>query len=196
MNLFKYYSDLRAEILEVVTGVENSSGSCFFWDDTTPNWATKNKLEKLYKKCLAGATKYGLYVVTRHCDCPNPKHTEYPVSNNNSLKVKYRDGNYIWNGGQMYQGPRLCVCLCSTENNSTNHHVIDDVIYSKNANQELCSKLKEVLSDINESIAYAGAKKSRSAIRENLLRAVLRINDQLLPEPMDLYIQRKLGNIA
>ena len=131
MNLFKYYSDLGTEILEVVTGVQNSSGSGFFWDDATPNWATKNKLEKLYNKFLAGATKYGLYVVTRHCDCPNSKHSEYPVSNNYGLEVKYRDCDYIWNGGQMYQGSRHCVCPCSTENNSTNHHVVDDVIYSK-----------------------------------------------------------------
>lgn len=196
MTLFKYYSDLRVEILEVVTGVENSSGSSFFWDDTTPNWATKNNLEKLYKKYLASASKHGLYVVTRHCDCPNPNHSEYPISNNYSLEVDYRDGEYIWNGGQMYQGSRHCICPCSPENNSTTHHVIDDVVYSKNANQELCSKLEDVLFDINESITCAGDKKSRSSIRENLLRAVLKINDQLLPEPMDAYIQRKLGSHA
>jgi hypothetical protein len=192
VNLFKYYSDLRTEILEVVTGVENSSGSSFFWDDTTPNWATKSKLEKLYARCLVGAAKYGLYVVTRHCDCPNPKHSEYPVSHNYRLEVKYRDGDYIWNGGQMYQGSRHCVCPCSIKNSATNHPVIDAVIYSRNADQELCSRLEDVLSDINESIVCAGEKKSRSAIRENLLRAVLRINDQLLPEPMDSYIRQKL----
>ena len=67
---------------------------------------------------------------------------------------------------------------------------------SKNAGHELCSKLEEVLSDINESIACAGEKESRSAIRENLLRAVLGINDQLLPEPMDSYIRRKTGSNA
>ena len=47
MDSFKYLSSLRAEILEVVTVVENSGWS-LFWDNTTPNWSTKMKLEKLY----------------------------------------------------------------------------------------------------------------------------------------------------
>lgn len=195
MKIFEYYASLRSEILEVITGVENSGWS-LFWDDTTPNYVTKRKLEKLYKKYLGIARSFGLYVVTRHCDCPNPKHSDYPVSNNYGLEISYRDENFVWNGGQMYQGPRNCICPCSPKNKESQHHVIDDVIYEMSANQELCKELEGILIDVVEAIDCAGDKKPRSAIRENLLCAVLRINDQLLPEKMDVYIENQLKTNA
>ncbi len=192
MGIFEYYSSLRSEILEVVTGVENS-GCALFWDDTTPNWSTKSKLQTLYDKYLKESTRFGLYVITRHCDCPNPKHLEYPTSNSYGLDIGYGDENYIWKGGQVYQGKRHCVCPCSPKNTFSEHYVIDDVLYKKGSDVDLCEKLENILGDVYESIECADDNKPRAAIRENLLRAVLTINDQLLPEPMDLYIKNKLG---
>jgi hypothetical protein len=194
MSIFEYYASLRAEILEVITGVENSELN-LFWDDTTPNYVTKGELEEIYKKYLAEAKKFGLYVVTRHCDCPNPNHPGYSISNNYGLEITYRDEYYVWSGGQMYQGPRRCVCPCSPKNKQSQHHVIDDVIYDKSSDQELCKKIEGILYDVVKAIDCAGDKKPRSAIRENLLRAVLRLNDQLLPEPMDLFIENSLKPI-
>lgn len=89
----------------------------------------------------------------------------------------------------MYQGDRVCVCPCSNENEPTKHWVIDDVVYDKGADQYLCKNLEHILSDINEAVNSSGDKMPRSAIREYLLRAVLRINDQILPESMDKYIR-------
>lgn len=199
MNIFEYYASLRADILEIITGVENSGWS-LFWDETTPNYITKANLETLYKKYLKGAREFGLYVVTRHCDCPNPKHHDcqegYPVQNDYGLTITYRDERYVWNGGQMYQGARNCVCPCSPKNKISQHHVIDDIIYEKSADLELCKTLEGILYDVVEAIECAEDKKPRSAIRENLLRAVLRINDCLLPEPMDLYIERNIKSNA
>lgn len=195
MKTFDYYTSLRSEILEVITGVENSGGS-LFWDETTPNIVTKHKLIDLYAEYLSKAKAFGLYVVTRHCDCPNPKHGFYPVSNQYGLQIEYQDSNYVWNRGQMYQGQRNCICPCSATNKISQHHVIDDVIYDKNANENLCKKLEDILYDVVEAIDCAGDNRPRSAIRENLLRAILRINDQLLPEPMDSYIQLNLNRDA
>lgn len=188
MSLFDYYVALRSEILEIVTGVENSAHS-LFWDNTTPNYVTKNRLKKLFAKYLAAAKEFGLFVVIRHGDCSNRSHSEYPTSNSYGLHIPYRSADYVWNGGQFYQGSRLCVCPCSRGNKPTEHHVIEDIIYDRRANPDICNRLELILSDIFESIDSAGDKKPRSAIREYLLRAVLRINDELLPEPMDKYIQ-------
>ena len=195
MGIFKYYSSLRAEILEVVTGVENSGGY-FSWDNTTPNRATKNKLEKLYAKYLKSAANFGLYIFTRHCNCPNSRHPESPTSDLYELDISYGYEKYNWNGGQMYQGSRQCVCPFSSKNKSSEHWVIDDVVYKKGSDVGQCERLEDILGDIYKSIKRAGDKKPRSAIRENLLRAILRINDELLPEPMDSYIKNKLGKNA
>lgn len=192
MSLFDYYVALRSEILEIVTGVENSAHS-LFWDNTTPNYVTKSRLKKLFTKYLAAAKDFGLLVVIRHGDCPNPSHSEYPTSNSYGLNIPYRSAGYVWNGGQFHQGSRLCVCPCSKDNKPTEHHVIEDIIYDQRANPDICNRLELILSDIFESIDSAGDKKPRSAIREYLLRAILRINDELLPEPMDKYIQHHLA---
>lgn len=188
MSLFEYYVALRGDILEIVTGVENSAHS-LFWDNTTPNSITKGRLEKLHAKYVASAKEFGLLVVTRHCDCPNPNHANYPTSNRYGLDISYRGSGYVWGGGQFHQGKRRCTCPCSNGNRVTEHHVIDDIIYDENADVDVCKRLEIVLGDIFESIDCAGDKKPRSAIREYLLRAALRINDELLPEPIDAYIQ-------
>lgn len=191
MSMFQFCAKLRAEILEIVTGVENSGGS-LFWDNTTTNYETKRKLLVLYDKYLWEAKEFGLYVVTRHYTCPNSKHSGEPVSNAYGLPITYIDDNYVWKGGQIYQGERRCVCPCSPKNRQSEHLVTDDIIYDKTADQELCKNLEGVLDDVVLAINCAGDKKPRSAIRENLLRAVLRLNDQLLPEPMDIYIEKQL----
>lgn len=141
MCVFKYYAELRADILEIITGVENSGWS-LFWDETTPNYITRGSLKKLYNKYLKGVKEFGLYVVTRHSDCPNPKHHDYhdgyPVQNDYGLTITYRDERYVCSGAQMYQGARKCVCPCSPKNKISQHHVIDDVIYEKTADLKLC----------------------------------------------------------
>jgi hypothetical protein len=81
-------------------------------------------------------------------------------------------------------------------NKETEHQVIDEIIYDANSNSEACTKLETILCDIYDSINCAGDKKSRSAIREYLLRAILRINDELLPEPIDTYISKRLTEQA
>lgn len=195
MEPFKYFADLRFKILETISGVENADHS-LFWDNTIPNYITKNKLEDIYSEYLSAASSFGLYIVCRHIECQNPMHGEYPTSNNYGLSIPFGSNEYIWNGGQMYQGSRICVCPCSSENKPTKHGVIDDVVYDKNADLNLCKNLEDILSDINEAANSSGDKRPRSAIREYLLRAVIRINDQLLPEPMDKYVHSMLNKDA
>jgi hypothetical protein len=192
MHAFEYHVALRAEILKIVSGVEDSHGSMFQWDETTPNWSTKSDLEKLLQRFLLEARNFGLFLVTRHCSCPNPKHDGYYISNDLGLKIKYGDTKWVWSGAQMYQGHRNCICPCSPKNQATKHWVIDDLVHERDKNPEMCKQLADILSDISYAIDSAADRKPRSGIREHLLRAVLNLNDQLLPEPMDLYIRNRI----
>jgi len=194
MDILKYCVSLRSELLEVVSGVENS-GYSFSWDTTTPNWATKTKLEKLYKRYLMLASRYGLYVVTIHSPCGSSTHPENPgyiTENDYGLDIAYQDKNYVWLGLGMYQGPRHTTCPCSDKSRVTDHYVNVVVIFKNNADQEVCKVLESILYDIHEAIECAEHKKTRSAIRENLLLAILKINDAILPESMEEYIQARL----
>ncbi|MNE10266.1 hypothetical protein D3C81_303490 [compost metagenome] len=187
MDAFKFYVSLRADILKVISGVENANGY-FGWDDTTPNWVTKNRLETLLDKYVLLAKEFGLYVVTRYATCANPRHEWYPTTNRYSITIPYQDERFVWGGEQLYQGERTSTCPCSPKNKPHNNHVIDDIIYEQAANAEDCKKIALILEDLSDAIGKSRDNKSRSGIREYLLRAVLRLNDAILPQPVDEYI--------
>lgn len=193
MDLLTYYVSLRKDMISEITAVKNAEFS-LFWDDTKPNYRTRSDLERILAKYVKHAQAFGLYVVTRHCYCENAgQHDDYPVDNRYGLTIVYGDDKYVWSGDQFYQGERTCKCPCSVCNNAISKHwVIDDVIYDKNADLEVCRSVTDILFDVTEAISKSGDRAPRSGIREYLLRAIIRINDQILPVKMDQYIEHQL----
>ncbi|MCL4678070.1 MAG: hypothetical protein KJ017_05675 [Alphaproteobacteria bacterium] len=194
MSIDKYCITLRNELLSHITGIKNS-GFSLFWDNTTPNYVTRGKLERVYEEYLRQAACFGLFLVTRHSNCPHASHTQnkdhdYIISNDYGLNIFYNDPDYIWSGDQMYQGKRTCHCPCSPDQNPIEHWVIEDVIYSKNIDTTNAKKIYPILSDIYAAIEQSGDKQPRSGIRENLLRAVLQLNDLILPVPVEDHIKK------
>ncbi|MGG6351642.1 hypothetical protein [Pseudomonas putida] len=187
MDAFEFYVSLREDILKVISGVENANGY-WGWDDTTPNWVTKNRLETLLEKYIFLAKELGLYVVTRYSTCANPRHEWYPTTNRYGISIPYQDERFVWGGEQLYQGERTSTCPCSPKNKPHKNYVIDDIIYEQAANAEDCKQIALILEDLSEAIGKSRDNKSRSGIREYLLRAVLRLNDAILPQSIDEYI--------
>ncbi len=62
----------------------------------------------------------------------------------------------------------------------------------KDMEKDSQEQLYEVCCDICEAHNYSNKGKTRSKIRELLLRAILRTNDLLLPQPMDVYIKNNI----
>ena len=200
MNSYKFYASLRADLLELITGVDNARSS-LFWDETKPNYSTRLGLQRIQSKYLKRARKFGIYIVTRHSDCPNKNHHdspgEYPTSSDTGLEIPYpgkssrKTKNYLWTGHQLYQGDRYCICPCSPKNKESKHWVIDDVIYDEQVSTAVDrDSLVEIFMDISEAVENSGDKKPRSGIRELLLRAIIRINDQLLPISMEEFVSK------
>ena len=187
MDAFEFYVSLREDILKVISGVENANGY-WGWDDTTPNWVTKNRLETLLDKYVLLAKEFGLYVVTRYATCTNPKHEWDPTTNRYGISIPYQDERFVWGSEQLFQGERTSTCPCSPKNKPHKNHVIDDIIYEKTGLLEDCQKIALILEDLSEAADKSRDNKSRSGIREYLLRAVLRLNDAILPQPVDEYI--------
>ncbi|MCY1286497.1 hypothetical protein D9M69_388250 [compost metagenome] len=187
MTLFEFYSCLRKEVLEQISGVENSNGY-LSWDDTTPNYLTKIRLESLLQKYILLAKDFGVYVVTRYSSCSNAKHEGYPTESRYGLPISYQEPGFIWEGDQLFQGRRVSTCPCSPKNKPNSNWVIDDFVYKETTNIDECRRIAHILEDISEAIEKAEDKKPRSGIREHLLRAILEINDAILPLPIDEYI--------
>lgn len=190
-EFFLFCVSLRAALLEQITGIENA-GFSLYWDNSSPNSLTRRKLEALYEIHLTKAAAHGVYVVTRHSDCGRRKHKDYVMSNPYGLDLKYKDSRFVWPGGQMYQGKRMDVCPCNTSGELSEHWVIEDVIYDPQKDQKVCDKIERVLSDIHDAIQKSRDNRPRSAIREYLLRAVIQLNDLILPLPVDEYIAARI----
>jgi hypothetical protein len=178
---------LRSEILYILTGIRNTE-HLLSWDNTTPNYVTQARLSKIFQSNLILSQSLGIFVVTRHASCANQNHEGYPTSNNYGLEICTESGNFVLSGEQIFQGVRNTPCPCSIDNPSTPHHVIDEIVYSSSEEQMRCHNIVQILLDVAAASKAAGEKMPRSGIREHLLRALLRINDLLLPEPMDTYI--------
>lgn len=190
MQRFKFCAGLRKELIEQIGGIKDASYT-LWWDDTAPNYSTRRSLSEIFERHVALAADHGLLIVTRHSDCSNKPHSRYPTSNRYDLSIPYRSKEYVWEGDQLYQGSRFCTCPCSPRNAASEHHVIDDFVYKKGSDLIFCRQIASVLSDLRNAIENAGDNKPRSGIREYLLRALLTLNDAILPEPMERYITRQ-----
>lgn len=186
-TFFEFCASLREEVLKQLSGVENSNGY-LSWDTTTPNGTIGRRLDLMLNKYILQSREFGVHIVTRYSSCSNPNHRDYPTENRYDLSISYLDPNFIWGGGQLYQGPRRSKCPCSEHNKVDMNHVIDDIIYGKDADLDKCKQLDRIFQDISTSMQCAGNNKSRSGIREHLLRAIVRLNDTILPQTVDDYI--------
>lgn len=187
ITFFEFCASLRQEVLKQLSGVENSNGY-LSWDTTTPNVTIGRRLELMLGKYILQSRDFGIYIVTRYSSCSNPNHQDYPTENRYGIPIPYLDPNFTWGGGQLYQGSRRSKCPCSENNKISTNHVIDDIVYSKDADSDKCRQLDCVFQDISMSIQQAGSNKSRSGIREYLLRSIIRLNDAILPQAVDEYI--------
>lgn len=190
MDRFNYLVDLRSRLIEEISGVQDAHG-LLTWDDTRPNSTTRWHLRSLYFHARRGAAAFGLYIAERHGYCGSRTHgDDYIMEQVNDTPLMYADPRFHWRT-PLDQGEFLCACPCSRSAKEKLHTVLHDVLFDKSSDQAFCSVLERVMGDIYEAYQRAGEKKPRSGIREYLLRALLTINDQILPQTVDDYIARR-----
>ncbi|KAA3509682.1 hypothetical protein CPJ18_07235 [Agrobacterium rosae] len=190
MNQFEYLVGLRRDLLGQI-GLIKSSKYLFSWDDTISNYTTRRALIDILERYINAGADLGLLVVTRHSTCPNKRHPDYPTSNKYGYDIPYRSDEFIWEGNQLYQGKRICICPCSVRNAPSENWVIDDFVFKRDADLIFCRQLSSALIDVHCAIESSGDKKTRSGIREYLLRAILTLNDAILPQTVEEYISRR-----
>lgn len=190
MGISTFAISLRRELMDVISGIRNSS-SYSNWDNTTPNYIIKSRLKVIYNTYLARAADFGVFLAERHSSCGKRSHTEdyfVILANTRRRQIPYLSEDYFWNGSQIDQGDKTCVCPCSPENSPIKHYVIEDVIFSKSADLETGQAIFSVISDIYSAIRQSEDNRPRSGIREYILRAILRLNDLILEVPIDQRI--------
>lgn len=189
-----YLVALRRDVLTAVSGISNAD-SYLWWDNTMPNSSTRFRLKQILQDAVRDASTFGVFVVTRHTHCGRRSHDKtsdahgYIWTDPYGLNVKWKDRRFVWKGDQLFQGTRYEPCPCSKRGEPLDHHVIDDFIYSPATDASLYRAISGALSDIQSAIEEAGDKKPRSGIREYLLRAILQLNDAIMPVSVDAHIE-------
>lgn len=188
MDTLDYYADLRAELLTILRGV-HSADSLMWWDDTSPNWLTKRKLNDVFKKYVQLAKPLGIHFLTRHNACGNPKHDGLEQIIESDIFPKYWSDPTYKRGCFVFQDSRFCLCPCAKNNQPTQHGVLDELVYP--AADKHCDTIAGVLLDISSAIENAEERKPRSGIREYILRAIITLNDAILPISVDEYLEQQ-----
>lgn len=187
MKLIDPLFEVRRDLLSIVRGVKHANGH-FTWDTTTPNPTTRFQLCNLPQNYLLAAEKFGIYCVTCHCSCPRSEHTDYIIEKAGHSVHHFNDEAFEWPGTQLYQGDRVSVCPCKLGEKPSNHYVIDELIIREHGATKRHDRLVDALSDIQDAADNARDNKPRSAIREYLLRAIISLNEGILPQGVDEYI--------
>ena len=187
MKIIDLLIEMRSDLLSIIRGVENAN-VFFTWDTTAPNSTTRLRLNRFLEKYLLAAENFGVYYVTRHTSCPRSEHKDEIIEKGRHGVQKFRDEMFKWPGYQLYQGDRVSICPCKPGSKPSKHHVIDELIVRKHGATKRHDRLIDALSDIQDAANNAGDNRPRSAIREYLLRAVISLNEGILPQGVDEYI--------
>jgi len=193
MTKLQYLSSLRKELLNLISNIQDarpgskSNGG----GHTTENSETKRRLNKIFEQYTVQGRAYGVYILKRHVNCNNPKHEGYVMDMIEDKPIKFHDERFSWEY-PIYEGEINCICPCSAENRPSKHSVIIDVLFDKKQSTFPDAIIRELFEEIYTAITYSEDNKRRSATREHLLRAVLIINDLILPAPMGEYISEQL----
>jgi hypothetical protein len=190
MPLFQLLVDLRYRVLHAIRGAKNANGA-LCWDTTTPNSTTHARLQDLLEQTLSAAERVGIYRVTRH-SCGAIEHNGYVIEQGPHGIREFDDGAFNWSSHLLYQGDRTSPCPCTPGAKPTKHSVIDELVVRRQGATAQHERLVNALWDIQQAIDRAGTKKTRSAIREHLLRAVMNLNDGILPQSVDDYIASRI----
>lgn len=203
-SLFGFYVNLREDILAILREVQDAEPSGGR-DYSKPNSSIRHNLEKIFERYSELASRYGFYRIEAHSYCDNVNSTHAGsagslyVGKINGRRIFIKEDRYAYYddcldavyrlGGDFGYEPQSCKCPCSENAEPTKHNIVEGVLFDIKSDQPVCRSILSILESVYSSVLSADNRRPRSAIREDLLRAILKINDQLLPLPMEELIK-------
>lgn len=199
MNLLDYLASLRRDLLSQIGWTEDAYSD---WTHTRCNNETEQYLVLMLDKYVCKAKPFGVYLVTEYRD--EPKYRRNPDG------INVEDGKLIVPGGPAYvwgvdlyygtlghrrpylfdsrfdSGDLVNFLVRSHREKERNAIVREKLIYKKDA--PISEAINAILGDVAKAVSRAGDRQPRSGIREYLFRAVIRINDAILPFTVEEYL--------
>lgn len=192
-----FFIDFRRRLIDIIGGVDDSDDS-LFWDTTTPNSKTRRTLKCFKQEASEQARGFGYLILRRHSDCGRKSHAkmsddwDYVIEPINGQRIKFRQKGFKWHE-TLDQKDERCPCPCSKLKERTKHYVLEDSVFEPGADVELCRKLHRLFAHLCQAIEQSEDGRPRSAIRENLLTALLDVNEFILQKPMQVIIEEVMN---
>lgn len=191
MKAIDFYIDIRAEIIEVLSGIENADPSLFF-DSTKTNYQIQGELKRVFNKYLDIAYKFGVVVVYQYYGCSNKRHRDVVSFSSDGVRAMGWDNVYTSHKIMMTLDTEKVMVKCPCSRNNPIELNSRQVMlgFKAGMSSEENHAVAEALANIAYAIDCAEEKKPRSGIREHLLIAILILNDAISPEKMSDTINR------
>ena len=178
---------LRQELIQIIGGIEDAK-SWELYDATKSNSEIRHELKALFREYAKHAENYGIHLLEWHEPCARKSHTQRLLFKGrkriNPETTKYKSTDYY-----IFSKDINRICPCAPENGVDKSYVVAQ-LYARGELTPIGRSLAQVLFYMGEAIDRAEDKKPRSGIRENLLLAVLKLNDEIMPQAVDEYIAR------
>ena len=188
----KMLLDLYSKLHFLTLRIHNAAGAP---DPTESNSTYRLYVLDLLTWFAKEAERMGVVYLKRHTSCGHPLHHEdmYVIENNFGLSIDYElsigEGHqYQWVDMNLGQKKVWSDCACGGKNGYQSHTVIPGIVRKTGADIEAVNKLAAILIDLHNGVELASLSRPRSAIRERLLRALLKVIDLLLPTSMEYYV--------
>lgn len=178
----------------MISGVKDSCG--IYWNDTSPNWLTGGRIEDLITSLTQKLRFMGGMKVYEHAPCGHPRHEELAKCSGISngywrlvLEDGRTDAHDVVDGTLIVDGVRFdrtdfemggepLQCPCSSKH--VEHTVAYYYAWPRTPDTRM-GDLFECLIIINGAKYLCGPGKRRSAVREQLLKAIIILNDTIAP---------------
>lgn len=201
---------LRGEILSLVDGVRDAPR--MLWRDRSPNYVTLHAIQNLEDRSRARLTDLGMVRVIEHAPCGAPEHEEragsslitgkpgfwrvsVPGHQSETIEIKggvlYLDGQTMEHAEDWRECQLKLPCPCRPQR-------VDHSVAVRNAwPAEAGSRMKvfsECLDMLHEARLRAESGRRRSGVRERLLRAVIALNDAIVPIAVEEHISERMSS--
>ncbi len=196
---FQYLALLREELIALQDSIEDACEYIEF-DKTKSNWQIANDLQGVIDKYLPNAASFGLYVIEQHKNYQIPEGIELTpdlkkiastcsLYDAYGLDIKLNDERFIWPGKDYSWG--LADYDCKNCKFPLKHSVIKEFIFEKDFDISMCETLSGIFDLIERAKSRSSERSPRSGIREQLLLAILKLNNEILPFDLEEYIKNQ-----
>jgi hypothetical protein len=187
---------LRQKVIDMIAGVEDARG--IWWDHNSPNWMTERAIEKMSVALAERLQSLGAIRVYEHAPCGSGQHEEQAKFSVISMTSYWRlvledgrsDAHTVKKGRLFVDGlsmdhsepdmsGKVIPCPCRPER-TVDHSVTRYHAWPHGEDTRL-GMFCECLSILGEAKSRSGPRKRRSAVREQLLKCVILLNDEIAP---------------